>query len=456
MTITLDPIRLGTQAPRARTVLALPGLAEQVLVVVTTFILLHEVPESWVRDRFDREAAYSNPTLVLIELALIAVAVVRVVGSIDHLLTMIKAEAALYAFAGLTFASLFWSADPTLTFRRSIVFLSVTAYGSYLVIRFPLDRIMLLLATMAVPSAALNLFFVFALPRYGVDFQGHWTGVFFQKNSLGYAAALAIPTLIMAGRANPRPRWIFYTAAVAHAVLLVGSRSKTMLVATVLPVALMGLYQGFRGRKTLRGAVLVGLGGSAALAAAFATANIGLLARWLDKDVTLTGRVPLWQNLIPIGMQSPVLGHGYGATFNGFFSPVHEIWILNRWNPSHAHDALLQIWLEVGLVGVALFCFIYARTTARAIRIVAIVPGAVGLWPLVFVTTTLMVSITESGVTSEPLGWMLFCVTVLSCSFHLRYRQAAGLSNDLRAAIEARARAQALARSGRRAAPTHL
>ena len=80
---------------------------------------------------------------------------------------------------------------------------AVTAYASYLVVRFPLDRIMLLAAVMAVPSAALNLFFVFFVPHYGVDTQGHWTGVFFQKNSLGYAAALAIPTLIMAGRTNP-------------------------------------------------------------------------------------------------------------------------------------------------------------------------------------------------------------------------------------------------------------
>jgi O-antigen ligase len=210
-----------------------------------------------------------------------------------------------------------------------------------------------------------------------------------------------------------------------------------MLVATLLPPLLMIVYHGFRSRRTLRGAIMMSLFGSSLFTIAFATANIGLLARWLDKDVTLTGRVPLWQNLIPIAMERPFLGHGYAATFRGYFSPVHEVWIQNRWNPSHAHNALLHNWLEIGLVGVVLFVIIYFRAVFRAIKIVAIVPGAVGLWPMTFFTTTLMISITESGVTYEFLGWMMFVVAALSVSLHLRHRTNLGLSNDLREATAA-------------------
>ncbi len=440
MTLALSPGATARPVAASRGALTQPGLTERGLVVLACFVLLHEIPNSWVRNRSDSVIDYSNPLLVAIELGLIALAFARVAGSIDHLITMLRLESALYCFVGLTFVSVFWSADPAATFRRGVLFVAVTVYASYLVMRFSLDQIIRLLGLMFVLSAVVDIAFIVAMPQYGIAPGGELTGVFFQKNSLGYTAALGVPLLIVAGRAYRPARLVFYSAAVAQAGLLWGSESKTMLVATVVPTVLMVVYNGFRSRRTLRGAVLLSLVGSSIFTVAFATANIALLARWLDKDVSLTGRVPLWQNLIPIALQSPIFGHGYGATFGGYFSPIHEVWIQNRWNPSHAHNALLQIWLEIGIFGVLLFVVIYCRAVARAIKIVAIVPGAIGLWPLVFLTTTLMVSITESGVASEPLGWMMFMVAVLSISLHLKYRSTLGLSNDLKAATEASTR----------------
>lgn len=429
-----------TAGERARRVVALtqPGITEKALVVLTTFVFVHEIPSSWLRDRVARTTDFSNPWLVAIDLGLIAIAFARVAGSFDHLITMVRTEPLLYGYALLIFSSTFWSADPGLTLRRSTTFVAVTLYGSYLVMRFSLDQILRLLAVMAMFSLLLNLVFVLALPRYGVDAGGNWQGVFFQKNSLGYVSTLLVPVLLLAGRAYAPLRWIFYAGAVGHCVLLFGSKSKTMLMATVVTTGLMVVYQAFRGRKTLRGAVLLSMVGSSTFAVAFATANIALLARWLNKDITLTGRVPLWENLIPIALQKPFLGHGYGATFNGFFSPIHEVWIQNRWNPSHAHNALLQIWLEIGIFGVLLYLTIFFRSIRNAVRVVAIVPGPVGLWPLTFLTTVLMMSITETGVGSENLGWMMFMVAVLTSSLHLQHRTLLGLSNDIQSAMGAR------------------
>ncbi len=416
-----------------------PGLTERALVVLTTFVFLHQIPNVWFRSRAEAVADTSNPLLVVVTLALIGIAFARIAGSIDHLITMFKLEAAIYLFAGLTFATMFWSADPAATLRRSIVFVAVTLFASYLVMRFSLDQIIRLLAIMFVFSAAINLFFIVALPQYGIGAGDELVGIFTQKNALGYTAALGMPTLIVAGRAWRPGRLIFYPTALVQLGLLIGSESKTMLLAAIGPTMLMSVYALFRSRKTLRGAVLLSLGGTGVFAVAFATANIGLLAQWLDKDVTLTGRVPIWENLIPIALERPLGGHGFGATFAGYFSPIHEVWIYNNWNPSHAHNALLQIWLEMGAVAVVLYLVIYMRAVSRAIKIVAIVPGAVGLWPLVFLTTTLLVSITESGMTAEPMGWMMFVVAALSVSLHLKHRDDLGLSNDLRLATEANA-----------------
>jgi O-antigen ligase len=443
--MTLAIPATATSSDRIRqqaAVLARPGLFERSLVVLTTFLFIHQTPDAWFRTRAEALDDPGNPLLVVLELGLTALAFARVAGSIDQLIAMVRIEAPVFLYAGLVFASTFWSASPGDTVKRALVFVAVTSFASYLVMRFSLDQIIRLLAVMFMISVAVNAAFVIALPQYGLDSGNNFTGVFSQKNALGYTAALGVPVLIVAGRSmrRGRGRVLFYATALAQIALLIGSQSKTMLVASLLPPLLMVVYHGFRGRKTLRGAVLVSLVGSSLFTVAFATANIGVLAQWLDKDVTLTGRIPLWQNLIPIVLESPILGHGYAAAFGGYFSPVHEVWIQNRWDPSHAHNALLQTWLEIGLVGVVLFLFIYLRAIVRAIHIVAIVPGAVGLWPLTFFTTALMISITESGVASNFLGWMMFVVAVLSVSLHLRYRTSIGLSNDLRAATEANAR----------------
>ncbi len=301
------PVAGAPAAPPQARVLALPGLTEQILVILTTFIFMHRSPVLWFQTRSEQLES-SDPLIVVAELALIAIAFARVAGSIDYLIEIIRLEPLVYVLAGMTFASMFWSDDPTETLKASVVFVAVTCFASYLIIRFSLDQIIRLLAVMFTISALLNLAFVLALPQFGIDNQGNWSGVFSQKNALGFTATVGIPTLIVAARSSRNLRLVFYPAAVVLAVLLAGSQSRTMLVATAIPVVLLPVYHLFRSRRTLRGAVLMSLVGSGLFAVAFTTANIALLASYLDKDVSLTGRVPLWQQLWPVIVERPLLG----------------------------------------------------------------------------------------------------------------------------------------------------
>lgn len=400
--------------------MALPGLTERLLVVVAVFTFNHLTPNAWFVRSSDLSDG-SNSLYIAAMLGFIVLAFARVAGYVNLLISTIRLEPAVFVFTGLVVASIFWSANPVESVKGAIIFSGVTLYAAYLVIRFSLDQIIRMLSVMFTISAFLNLAFVIALPQFAIDGNGLWTGVFGQKNALGYIAALALPTLIVASRAWRGGRIMFYPAIVVHIILLLGSQSKTMLVAALVPTLSIIFYHAFRGKRTLPGAALVGLIGSGTFAVAFATANIGLLADWLEKDVTLTGRIPLWQNLFTVGLERPIFGHGYRATFGGYFSPIHEVWIQNQWNPSHAHNAVLQIWLEIGVFGVITYVVLYFRAISRAVKVASTVKGAVGLWPLVFLTTTLLVSITESGMTSEPLGWMMLVVTVLSIAGHLKH-----------------------------------
>jgi O-antigen ligase len=391
-----------------------PGYVEKALVVAATSTLLMGLPVDWFATRAQHDLLDGNLKMVAAQLGLMLLGFVRIAGNLNDIVRGIKLEATIFLFVGLAMASLFWSADIGETIRMSIVLSAIAFYGLYLVIRFELVEILRLLSVTFTISALCSLAFVFALPVYGLQPDGNWDGVFFHKNALGFAAAVGMPALLAAGRTTPKLRFVFYSAAALHGVLLFFSSSKTMFVAGYGSVALFFFYRLFRGRKTLRGAVMVGMTSSMLFAIAFATANIGMLARWLDKDVTLTGRIPLWEDLFPIAMERFLFGHGYRAAFGGWFSPVHEALNNHQWGVSHAHNALLHLWLDMGMIAVVLFVVSFFRTVKRAIHGVNLVPNAVGLWPLAFLSTAALISISESGITYSDTGWLMYVITVLA------------------------------------------
>ncbi len=396
----------------------LPGMAEGALAWAACFVLFHGLPMDWFRTRDEALAVEGNLPMVIVQLALMGLGIARVAGSFDWLLRVVRLDAALFGFVAMTMMSVFWSADPGETVRQSTIFLTVTLFAMYLVLRFSLPEILQIWALVFTASAIANLYFVLRLPVYGVSEAGQWDGVYTQKNALGWMALVGVPVLLSAGRIAPRFRLLYYPAAAALVALLLGSQSKTMLLASGGSIGLMAVYQLFRGRKTMRGVAYLGLLAAVGVTVTLTVTNIEALTELLDKDVSFTGRIPLWQLLVPIAAAEPLIGYGYKAVFTGYFGPVHEVWVLENWNPSHAHNELLNLWLQVGAVGMGLYLVSLGRALPRSVRTVAALPGAAGLWPLVFVSSAILVSITESGMSNSVAGWMMFVVAVLSASYH--------------------------------------
>ncbi|MEZ5231030.1 MAG: hypothetical protein R2710_31430 [Acidimicrobiales bacterium] len=108
------------------------------------------------------------------------------------------------------------------------------------------------------------------------------------------------------------------------------------------------------------------------------------------------------------------LGSGAGAFWTDWFGPAHEVWIDFGGRLPHAHNALLEYMLELGIVGTSMFMIMYVRAVVRATRFVRAVPGVLGLWPLTILTYTLLYSITEVGVQGRTIYWVAFILAVLT------------------------------------------
>ncbi|GAA6764001.1 MULTISPECIES: O-antigen ligase family protein [Thermus] len=268
------------------------------------------------------------------------------------------------------FLSLVWSTAPEVTFRKAIAALLTSLYGVYLAFRFTPEAFLRLLGTTLLLLLGLSIAFVFLLPDWGLmgyPHEGAWRGIFVHKNDLGRFAALGVLVFLALLLAPGRKR-VWLVGLFLSGVVLAGARSATSLVlAFAMLLVVSGLWIGQRYRRLwpvlLLLGVLLGASGSMVLAA-----NYEVLLEALGKDVTLTGRIPLWLTLIPFIQERLWVGYGFGGFWLGWEGPSAYVWSLVGWGPVHGHNGYLDLWLDLGLVGLLLGLWLLLRLILASVQ----------------------------------------------------------------------------------------
>lgn len=285
--------------------------------------------------------------------------------------------------AGWVLCSTFWSADPLLTARRAPEFVLAGLFGVYLTVRFPMERQLKIFWWAMVLLAIGTVMVAYWLPSYGLDLSaGHhadWKGVFTQKNACGRIMVLATAVLL-AGR---RWGWKQIASGVLFLLVLVksGSRGAWALEAVLLAGA--GMYFLLRrceGR--IRGALLGLLGLISVTVGLVGHAYRDALMEMMGRNATLSGRVEIWHAVWPFVMQRPWLGWGYEAFWRGWTGPSFQVSAAVHFLVFHAHDGYLDLWLQTGIVGMALFAAVYGRAWWRVWQRVGRGRLEGLLWPL--------------------------------------------------------------------------
>ncbi len=138
----------------------------------------------------------------------------------------------------------------------------------------------------------------------------------------------------------------------------------------------------------------------------------------LGKDVTLTGRVPLWSYALTRLMERPLLGYGLSA----FWAPNSHYAIEagqrvtgGSWIPPNAHNGLLDLTLDIGLIGGSLFLMTYFTTFIRALKRAYGTKNLEDLWPLAYLTFLAMNNVTESRLVGRySVNWILYIAVVVT------------------------------------------
>lgn len=95
---------------------------------------------------------------------------------------------------------------------------------------------------------------------------------------------------------------------------------------------------------------------------------------WGNATLTMVSHDPrprMWQEYLHLGMSHPWVGVGFGRTVPGVAYHTREDPILTQADPnafSHAHNIFINLWLQLGLVGVILYLAVFIGVVSWGTR----------------------------------------------------------------------------------------
>ncbi|MDD4169646.1 MAG: O-antigen ligase [Desulfotomaculaceae bacterium] len=331
----------------------------------------------------------------------------------------------LWLLVGLALVSVLWSEVPGITLRRSVALLGTTFFGIYLASCYSRQELLKLLIWTLGLSAVLSLGFTLLLPSLGLHHNfphfGAMRGIYVNKNVLGRLMALAALAWLMYSlnnHKNHKERIVGLCFLGISAGIMFLSTSKTALAVffILLFVFLIYLYRSGRRRNILPVLLIVLVAGSSGTMLAN---NLNLAAtipfHHNGLDPTLSGRTQLWQLVWDMIQQRPWLGYGYSAFWLNWTGPSGYIWSVIGWNPPDAHNFYLDMWLQLGLVGLAIFAVSLFSNLFKALAMIARRKnGFAGMFLLLLLAGMIMYGITDSSILIQnSIYWILYVVISL-------------------------------------------
>jgi exopolysaccharide production protein ExoQ len=253
---------------------------------------------------------------------------------------------------------------------------------------------------------------------------GKIQGIVGNSSLLGFIALLALIVFgVQLANGSIGHRWGVTWLALT-VVTAFFTRSATITVAIVAVTALVLALIAVRRASTPRRRTVIywSLGGAVVLAAgaAFLLRNSVLAA--LGKSEDLTGRLDIWDAVIGLAQQRPAFGWGWVSYWVPWVEPFDTLAFKSGVRQLHAHNAWLDIWLQLGILGLIVFGALVLSTTARTWLIAVDRPRdfagkpaaftASSLLPILLMAALLIQSLAESRLLVEYGLLMLVVIAV--------------------------------------------
>jgi exopolysaccharide production protein ExoQ len=279
---------------------------------------------------------------------------------------LVQSNAPVLLFFFYTALSMSWADDPPIAFKRWI-----KSIGDLIVVLVLLTeedhegairRMYLRVASVLLP---LSVLFILYYPSIGTTYSATdhvtmYTGVSTFKNLLGITCMacglVALWSLIAALQDREDPQRKQHIAA--HAInlllavgLVLRADSMTSFSAFVLAGIIMVAtsFRWVQRRRMVIVGLIAGVIGVAGFALFLDTG--GAMVEALGRNPTLTGRTVIWRAVLAQKI-NPLIGAGFESFWMG--SRMESVWSMSQYGIQEAHDGYLELYLNLGWVGIAL------------------------------------------------------------------------------------------------------
>jgi len=336
--------------------------------------------------------------------------------------------------AGLLMISILWSVAPITTATRSVAYFFLVVGAIGIVELLDSDEVMRLTAIIGGTAAAVSVLLLFVLPDTVMSEIG-LRGLFSQKNMLGQAMVVGVLAGLHGIRIGGRRRFRHISIVALCTIVAFLSKSTTSLLTifTFFTLHILGTLYIRGGDRRMISICL-----SIILVPAFVLImiNADFIFDFLEKDETLTGRTELWPYVIDYIYQRPVLGWGFAAFWIRSNPFAAEISSMMGWDfyANEAHNGMLQLLLDIGVVGTAFFLFLWVRNFVTAFKCMNGPTPEIGVSALLFLVGILLIGISEQVLTTADGATVQFFLLGFMCEKEVRLARQGPSSVTLRCA----------------------
>jgi len=317
------------------------------------------------------EIVQNNPHERILLTALLCLGLLVLVKRKSAFVLRVRDNAWLFVFFLYSFISIGWADYQGVALKRWIRgigdLVMVLVIVSEVDPEEALDTVLRRCAILLIPLSILLAKFYPRMGRiYTVFGRQMWVGVTGHKNQLGLLCAFLGIFLIW----RMLKKWpvLDYVDAALLGItmyLLVKADSQASMVVLILGAGILLLQRLAKTdpRKITRILifVLIAVFVLQAVLIAFVGRSLSdMFFTAADRDTSLTGRVPLWRELLITGSRRPFFGAGYAGFWSG--DAVRDVWQRVGWTPTTGHNGYIDTFLDLGIAGLLIMLFFLIRT----------------------------------------------------------------------------------------------
>ena len=272
-------------------------------------------------------------------------------------------------------ASVLWSSNPTQTIFKLAVLLAVAISAVGIAAKFSLREFLSIVTCVCFSFSLLGILAELSAGNFRPGSNYRFVGTTHPNTEAIFASFLCLISRLFFSKLGIRNFLGLGIFAFGMAVvLLTKSRttlagllislviSQTLIVRGANRVLLIASLLAFAS-LALAGSTMLSQGSTGQLGKA---ANLGRS----DDSSTLSGRFPLWEELLISINKKPILGHGYLAYWDS--KRVEYLSERLGWEIPHGHNAFLDVLLDVGIIGLILVLLAVLLAFFEAARLYAV------------------------------------------------------------------------------------